>query len=72
MAKNEIFFILNTDHATQQSKELIVSLLIYWRNLHYDINIRARTKSYQTIPLKDYLFLGKDSNTFNHSGQSTV
>ena len=34
MAKNELFSIVNKDHTTQQSKELIVSLLIYWSKLH--------------------------------------
>ena len=59
MAKNELFFIVYKDHATQQSKELIVSLLIYWSKLHYELNVIARTNIYQTIYLKDYLFWGK-------------
>ena len=59
MAKNELFSIVNKDHTTQQSKELIVSLLIYWSKLHYELNVKARTNSYQTISLKDYLFWGK-------------
>ena len=58
-AKNEIFSIMNKDHFTQQSKELITSLLIYWTNLYLDLNTKVNTTSYQNISLKDYLFWGK-------------
>ena len=59
MAKNEIFSLLNKDHFTQQSKELIASLLICWTNLYSVLNNKARATNYQTISLKDYLFWGK-------------
>ena len=59
MAKNELFSIVNKDHITLQSKELIASLLVYWSNLHYDLTVKARTNSYHNISLKDYLFWGK-------------
>ena len=58
-AKNEIFSIINKDHFTQQSKELITSLLIYWTNLHLELNTKVNTTSYQNISLKDYLFWEK-------------
>ena len=59
MAKNELFSIINKDHASQQSKELIASLLIWWSNTHHEINQKAKTNSYRTISLRDYLFWGK-------------
>ena len=59
MAKNEMFSIINKDHFTQQSKELIASLLIYWTNLYLALNNKAKTTNYQNISLKDYLFWGK-------------
>ena len=59
MAKNELFSIVNKDHTTQQSRDLIISLLLYWSKLHYELNVKARNNSYQTIYLKDYLFWGK-------------
>ena len=59
MARNELFSIVNKDHITLQSKELIASLLVYWSNLHYDLTVKARTNSYHNISLKDYLFRGK-------------
>ena len=55
-AKNEIFSIINKDHFTQQSKELITSLLIYWTNLYLELNTKVNTINYQNISLKDYLF----------------
>ena len=57
-AKNK-FSIINKDHFTQQSKELITSLLIYWTNLYLELNLKASTTSPQNISLKDYLFWGK-------------
>ena len=45
MAKNELFSIINKDHASQQSKELIASLLIWWSNTHHEINQKAKTNS---------------------------
>ena len=59
MAKTELFSIVNKDHITLQSKELIASLLVYWSNLHYELTVKARTNSYHNSPLKDYLFWGK-------------
>ena len=59
MAKNEIFSIINKDHYTHQSKELIASLLIYWTNLHVAFNKRFKITNYKTISLKDYLFWGQ-------------
>ena len=58
-AKNEIFSIINKAHFTQQSKELITSLLIYWTNLYLELNLKASTTNEQNISLKDYLFWGK-------------
>ena len=58
-AKNEIFSIINKDHYTQQSKELITSLLIYWTNLYLKLNLEASSTIPQNISLKDYLFWGK-------------
>ena len=58
-AKNELFSMVNKDHITLQSKELIASLLIYWSNLHYDFTVKARATSYYNISLKDYLFWEK-------------
>ena len=55
-AKNELFSIVNKDHITLQSKELIAPLLIHWSNLHYDFTVNARTTDYYNISLKDYLF----------------
>ena len=59
MAKNEMFSIINKDHFTQQCKEIIVSLLIYWTNLYLALNNKAKTTNYQNISLKDCLFLGR-------------
>ena len=58
-AKNEIFSIINKDHYTQQSKELITSLLIYWTNLYLKLNLEASSTIPKNISLKDYLFWGK-------------
>ena len=57
-AKNELFSIDSKDHVTLQSRELIASLLVYWSNLHYELNLKAKTLGYYNIPLKDYLFWG--------------
>ena len=38
MAKNEIFKIISKDQVTQQSKPLITSLLIFWSNIHIELN----------------------------------
>ena len=57
--KNELFAIVNKDDITLQSRELIASLLVYWSNLHYELNVKAKTNSYHDIPLKDYLFWEK-------------
>ena len=57
-AKNELFSIESKDHITLQSRELIASLLVYWSNLHYELNLKAKTLGYHNIPLKDYLFWG--------------
>ena len=59
MARNKMFSITNKDHFTQQSKELIASLQIYWTNLYCVLKIKARTTNYQNISLKDYLCWGK-------------
>ena len=58
-AKNELFSITCKDHIALQSRELITSLLLYWSNLYYELNLKAKTVGYHNISLKDYLFWGK-------------
>ena len=57
-AKNELFSIDSKDHVTLQSRELIASLLVYWSNLYYELNLKVKTLGYYNVPLKYYLFWG--------------
>ena len=57
-AENELFSLTCKDHNTLQSRDLNASLLVSWSQLHYELNVKAKTLDYNNIPLKDYLLWG--------------